>query len=81
MGCARKRRLNGVSRVVGGDPYELRIAKPARGEWKLAEVTSRMSAAAKPSDRGRGGAWLARADDSPETRDVKWQLSFHAVAQ
>ena len=58
----RGKKLNGVSRVVGGDPYELRIAKPASGEWKLTEVTLSDATGRNCSNRGRGSAWLARAD-------------------
>ncbi len=77
----RGKKLNGASRVVGGDPYELRIAKPANGEWKLAEVTSSDATGATVQIVGEESlGWRARID-SPESRDVKWQLSFHSVDQ
>jgi hypothetical protein len=35
---AAAKTLAGVSEVVGGDPYELRIALPAKGQWKVGKV-------------------------------------------
>jgi hypothetical protein len=77
----RGNKLIGMSRVVGGDPYELRIAKPASGEWKLmgAVQLGGTEAAITLLDEEPLG-WRVRIG-SPENRDVKWQLSFHAVAQ
>jgi hypothetical protein len=72
----REKTLNGVSRVVGGDPYELRVARPVNGEWKLvsAIVTGSERATVQIVDDGALG-WRVRID-SPESGDLKWQLSF-----
>ena len=61
---AAAKTLDGVSRVVGGDPYELRIAKPASGEWKLVESQTVADARAQASIKivGEEPLGLARAD-------------------
>jgi len=74
--------LSGVSRVVGGDPYELRIAGLADGgkQWKLA--AAKMSAA----DQAAGvtvaqaeGSGVARVTlRSTASREVQWSLKFTA---
>jgi hypothetical protein len=72
----REKKLHGMSRVVGGDPYEMRVAKPACGEWKLisATVTGVQQAQIKiVGDEALG--WRVRID-SPESGELNWQLSF-----
>lgn len=75
------RQLSGLSRVVGGDDYELRIATyTSGGTWQMvgAEV------AAEDRQVGvtvavREEAGLVRATiRSPVSREVHWQVSFQA---
>jgi hypothetical protein len=35
---ARQRRLSGTSRIVAGDPYELRVALPKGGSWQVEQA-------------------------------------------
>ncbi len=76
--------LSGTSRVIGNDPYELRIAGLEDGgrKWKLASAT--VSAADKaagvtiqpgPLAAGEEG-WLRVRVNSAETRSIKWSLKF-----
>ena len=68
--------LRGVSRVVGGDPYELRIAKPASGEWKLVEATAGEAGGVSVAVVGdEASGWRVRID-SPANRDVQWVVRF-----
>jgi hypothetical protein len=73
--------LNGMSHVVGGDAYELRIAKPPSGEWMLVKAT-----VADPNDvsiRVVGDepvGWRVRID-SRTNRDLRWAVRFHGVPQ
>jgi hypothetical protein len=64
--------LSGVSRVVGGDPYELRISKPTSGALKMANLNANTSIHVVGEDPL---GWRVRID-SPENRDVKWALQF-----
>jgi hypothetical protein len=70
--------LSATSRVVGGDPYELRIAGVKDG-WKLA--AARVSA----DDQAAGvtiapvtseDGWLRVMIRSKDSRDVKWSVEF-----
>jgi hypothetical protein len=81
-----KRVLSGRSRVVGSDPYELRIAglNDSGTHWKLvsASVASRDTAAgvaitAKPSSQAEPG-WVRVDINSPASRSVDWKLKFNA---
>lgn len=77
-----KKTLSGVSRVVGGDPYELRIAAGVEsGGWKAVEA----SAADDERDAGvlmrivSQNEWRVRvAIDSPVNREVHWTIRFTA---
>jgi hypothetical protein len=64
--------ISGISRVVGGDPYELRIAKPSSRSLKLANVKSD-AAIQIVSDDPLG--WRVQID-TPTNEDVKWTLQF-----
>ncbi len=72
--------LAGTSRVVGGDPYELRVAaqRPAgvwrslRAEVAAADAAAGVSITLKPQD-----GWKVRAEISaPASREVRWRLAF-----
>jgi hypothetical protein len=72
--------LSATSRVVGNDPYELRIAGLADGgkKWKL------VAAGVSPSDKAAGVTVSCRASSEllrvtlrcPQSRDVKWTIQF-----
>lgn len=69
--------LVGVCRVVGGEPYELRIAAPS-ADIKADQV------GISPADEEAGvtatgkqdGPWVRVTFQSPESRDVSWQITF-----
>jgi hypothetical protein len=71
--------LAGVSRVVGGDPYELRIVVPVGDHsWRACDV------AVAPDDAAAGvkaefkqdGPKLRALISSPVSREVRWQVRF-----
>ena len=65
--------LSGESRVVGNDPYELRIALPARGNWKA------VKAAADGADIKLGTpekALIRATITTPASKTVAWRISF-----
>jgi len=75
------RQLSGVSRVIGGDDYELRIAAyTSSGTWQIAGA----EVAAEDRQAGvtvavREDAGLVRATiRSPVSREVHWQVNFQA---
>ncbi|MEN9361708.1 MAG: hypothetical protein RL095_3243 [Verrucomicrobiota bacterium] len=66
--------LSGVSRLVGGDATELRIAglKDGKG-WKLARAEAEgASLEVLPAEEG----WLRLRLFSPANREVKWSVKF-----
>jgi len=77
---AKTQTLGGVSRVVAGDPYELRIAPPPKPEtWTEAATT------VSPADAQAGVTLQAQnlkagarrlVIHSPVTREVSWQVRF-----
>ncbi len=78
---AKTAELSGSGKVVGGDPYELRIVTgSARGNWKSAGV--QISAA----DRAAGVSASLKEEpellrvtiQSPANRDVNWKIRFGA---
>jgi len=75
--------LSGISHVVAGDPYELRIA--AKGPAQPGSVAK---ATVSEADRQAGVQielikqtdWKVRVRiDSPESRDVRWSVTFTAT--
>jgi hypothetical protein len=75
--------LGGTSRVVGNDPYELRVAGLNDGKkWKPASVAvsaedaaAGVTISAKPAVPGEDG-WLRVVIASPQSRPVKWAVKF-----
>lgn len=65
--------LSGKSQVVGGDPYELRIALPPRGSWKAARVHAE-GVTAKIGDATDKGVRVLI--ESPSCREVAWRVVF-----
>jgi hypothetical protein len=69
---AAARTLHGTSRVVAGDPCELRVTLPPRGDWKVAAFDASVE---KPIVSQEGN--LVRAQfESPVSQDVQWSLRF-----
>ncbi|HNQ88726.1 MAG TPA: alpha-galactosidase [Verrucomicrobiota bacterium] len=72
---AAARTLSGTSRVVGGDPYELRIALPAGPPaWRAADVVlspDALEAGVKTRIAQQGSGWRVTIE-SPSSRDVRW---------
>jgi hypothetical protein len=70
--------LSGKSKVVGADPYELRIFVPTGGFWQVT------SADVSNVDRKTGvavqikqtGPEIRIRIDSPENREVTWKVAF-----
>lgn len=69
---ATSKTLQGMSHVVGGDPYELRIAKPTGGGSKLAKVDADAPIQVVGEDRH---GWRVRID-TPANNDVRWIIQF-----
>ena len=75
--------LTGTSRVVGNDPYELRIAGlNDGGRWKVASVAvsaedqaAGVTVAPKPAVANEDG-WLRVGITSKENRVVRWTVKF-----
>ncbi len=65
--------LTGKSRVVGNDPYELRIALPAEGSWKVAGISAEGAGIRLGELGGRGVRVLI---DAAESREVSWSIEF-----
>lgn len=65
--------LSGRSRVVAGDPYELRIALPPSGSWKIARVSAERASIQVGDNTGNGVRLLI---DSKDNRDVCWEVVF-----
>ncbi len=65
--------LSGKSRVVGGDPYEMRIALPTGGSWKAGAAT----ADAGTIKIGKAEPLGVRVTiDCPESREIRWTVKF-----
>jgi len=69
---AASRTLRGKSQVVGNDPYELRLALPADGQWHIASVEASGLKAAHAQTSG-----LARVTiKSPVSQELAWSVKF-----
>ena len=69
---AAEKALSGVSRVVGGDPYELRISKPA-GSLLILKKASADGGVAAFEEEPLG--WRVRWN-SATNRDILWSIEF-----
>ena len=76
--------LSGTSQLVGGDPYELRVAGLHDGKkfWKLvstavsaADKAAEATISAKPVPTSEKG-WARVVIESKESRSVAWSLNF-----
>ena len=71
--------LKGISRVVRGDPYEIRIATPtAANTWQAiaAHVSDQDAAAGVAVAARQDGCGLRILITSPVSREVNWRISF-----
>ncbi len=70
---AKTRTLRGKSRVVAGDRYELRIALPAKGAWKVKTASAGMEKLTPAGITPRG----LRLGFTPEASGtVSWRVQF-----
>ncbi len=76
---AASRTLSGTSRVVGGDPYELRIVVPGGDNaWAVREVSvsSEDIAAGVNTSCQQDGPQIRARVTSPVDREVHWSVKF-----
>lgn len=76
-------RLTGVSRVVAGDPYELRLVVPVGDRsWRATrfEVADDDAAAGVKTRFAQDGPKLRATLTSPVSRDVRWQAAFEPAS-
>ena len=81
---AATKTLHGVSRVVGGEPYEIRILGPASGEtWQPAaarafvqQAESRIGMEIKSPTTSLVSRVVIH---SPENREVRWSVEFRRL--
>jgi hypothetical protein len=75
-----KRKLSATSKVVGNDPYELRIAGLTDGgkTWKLvsADISPRDKAAGVTVSSRESSGLVRVTLQCPQSRDVKWTVQF-----
>ncbi len=64
--------LSGKSDVVGGDPYELRIALPAGGGWKIGRINIYNADVSVTEQPGSARIVVETA----ESREVSWSMRF-----
>jgi hypothetical protein len=81
--------LSGSSQLVGGDPYELRVAGLHDGNkfWKLSSSTvsaadraAGVAVESKPATAGEDG-WARVVINSKDNRSVNWSLKFATERQ
>jgi len=65
--------LSGRSLVVGGDPYELRIAIPEGGAWKVGDVVAQGANIKVAGVDKRGPRVLI---ESAQSREVRWKIGW-----
>ncbi len=68
----QEKSLCGRSLVVGGDPYELRIALPQDGSWEVTRVSADGASIKLVSTTKQDARVLI---NSPESREVAWRLT------
>ena len=76
---SRKYEMRGKSKVVGEDPYELRIYAPAdSGPWQVrsADVSQADSQAGVTIKSQQAGQEIRVTLNSPENRSVSWKVVF-----
>jgi hypothetical protein len=76
---SRKNEMRGRSKVVGEDPYELRIYAPTNsGPWQVqsADVSQADSQAGVTIESEQAGPEIRVTINSPENRPVSWKIVF-----
>jgi len=76
---SRKHEMRGKSKVVGEDPYELRIYAPAgSGPWQVrsADVSQADSQAGVTIESEQAGPEIRVTINCPENRSVSWKIVF-----
>lgn len=76
---AAKSQLSATSKMVGNDPYELRIVVPSSDKsWRATgiKVSDEDVAAGVKASIKQDGPRIRAALSSPVSRDVKWQVAF-----
>jgi hypothetical protein len=74
---AANKTLSGRSKVVGGDPYELRIVLPHDGNWSAKSATLAQGDQAEIKLGPANADGLLRvAIHSPASREIAWSVSF-----
>ena len=76
---SRKYEMRGKSKVVGEDPYELRIYAPADSDpWHVrsADVSQADSLAGVTIESEQAGPEIRVTINSPENRSVSWKIVF-----
>ena len=71
--------MRGKSKVVGGDPYELRIYAPTgSGPWHVqsADVSQADIRAGVTIESKQAGPEIRVTINSPENRPVSWNIVF-----
>ena len=72
---AGKRTLSGVSRVVGGDPYELRIVVPSE-KWRVKCAKQGRGEAAKSATWTQDGTGIRVILEAEKNEEVCWEVEF-----
>ena len=72
---AQKNELSGASRVVAGDPYELRIVLPTQGVWTVQDATAGAGTDV-PTRINLDGRRLRVTLDSATGGVVDWRIAF-----
>ncbi len=68
--------LSGVSRLVAGDPYELRIVLPRKGRpFRLDSITARRNKAKVARVRQEGNLLLVTLE-APKSGETAWSVTF-----
>ena len=77
---AAAKKLTGISKLVGNDPYELRIVVPTgRQSWKVGAVfvsKADTKAGVTVSEPVQDGPKIRVTIHAPESREVKWSIAF-----
>ncbi|MEQ8617900.1 MAG: alpha-galactosidase [Lacipirellulaceae bacterium] len=72
----QERTLSGTSRLVGGDPYELRFALPASStSWKLASFEVASDTVTVVSETQKG-SFLRVGLSTEQSREIEWTAHF-----
>jgi len=82
-----RKTLSGASRVVGGDPYELRVLAPAAADkphrWQeaRAEISQEDQAAGASTEVAEAGGLIRVKILSPASRTVRWSVRFSGAGK